>query len=60
MAKCDQCGRSVNPKVDPAICLQGEEHGQPFEIYVCELCAEKLWMESINNNLFEELDNAEN
>lgn len=57
---CDQCGCDINVKRDAAICLQGEEHGRSFEIYVCEPCAERLWLESLNDDMFEELDIAEN
>lgn len=57
---CDQCGCSINVKKDAALCLQGEEHGQSFEIYVCEPCAERLWLESLADDMFEDLDIAEN
>jgi uncharacterized protein with PIN domain len=50
----------MNIKKQPALCLQGEEHGQSFELYVCEPCAEKLWLESQNDDMYKDLEIAEN
>lgn len=52
---CDQCSSAIDPKRDAAICLQSDE----FEVYICEACAERLWMESLNDDMFEELKIAE-
>lgn len=35
---CDQCGCSINPKKDAALCLHGSDHGIPFEQWICEDC----------------------
>ena len=42
---CENCGCSINPKKDAALCLHGEEHGIPFETYICEPCCEKICFE---------------
>jgi hypothetical protein len=39
---CDHCGCSINPKADAALCLHGEEHGIPFEQWICEPCCLKV------------------
>jgi len=56
---CDQCHKSINIKRDPALCLQGEEMGRIFEIYICEPCAEQAWLDSINDMMWEEIDAQE-
>lgn len=57
---CDQCHSIINPKRDPAICLRGaDDTGSPFEQWICEPCAEKAWLESLNDELFAEIEIAE-
>lgn len=56
---CDQCGCGINPKKDVALCLHGEQNGMPFEIYVCEPCAEKAWRDTMNDDMLEDVNIAE-
>ena len=56
---CHECKSSINVNKDAALCLQFVDEGQVSELYVCEPCAERLWLESLNDDMFEELRIAE-
>lgn len=56
---CESCGKTINMKRDAAMCLHGEEHGIPFEHYICEPCAEAAWLDAMNDFMLEEITVAE-